>query len=189
MNNDFYIDDLGLSENDLKKYLNHYISLNWEQEIYNFGGKTIIPRRKTYMMGKDYSYSGQTKKSHNFDDTTLIIKSKIEEKLNLYKNYFNGCLLNLYEDGDASISYHKDDESSMPENSMIVSFSLGSTRKFFLKKDKDNEGKRITEKLSIKNGEILIMKNECQKKWSHSIPKEKDIIEPRISLTFRRFKD
>ena len=91
--------------------------------------------------------------------------------------------MNLYEDGETYLSYHKDDEKEMDMKAPIVSFSLGVTRKFYLKNDESKDVK----KLIHKEGQILIMESDTQKEWTHSIPKELKVKDARISLTFRRF--
>lgn len=158
-------------------------NLEWKEDRYKFGDRIVIPKRKTFMFGSDYTYSGQNKKGVPFSSQMIYIKNNLEIQLNLTENYFNGCLLNLYEDGEASISAHKDNEKDMDENAIIISLSLGATRSFVFKNTVSSE--KI--KLSVCNGDILIMNNNCQKDWEHSIPKELKIKEPRISLTFRKF--
>ncbi len=37
----------------------------------------------------------------------------------------------------------------------------------------------------MENGDLLIMLDNCQENWLHAILKEKEIKDPRISLTFR----
>lgn len=168
---------------DLENMLYHYrTQIAWTQDSYNFGGKIVTPRRKTFMFGKDYVYSGQVKKAIPYDELTNNIRLYLEGLLGL-KEELNGCLLNLYPDGEASISYHADDEKSMKSDTPIVVLSLGATRKFLFK---DKETKEVIH-LEIKNGEILIMHPGCQSKYLHSIPKENKVFEPRISLTFRTF--
>lgn len=172
------------SEQQLINMLNYFLNnIEWKEDQYKYGDRIVIPKRKTFMFGSDYLYSGQIKKGVPFSIQMNYIRKNIERQLNLEEGYFNGCLLNLYEDGEASISAHKDNEKDMDTNAIIISFSLGATRSFLFKNTVTSE--KI--KLSISNGDILIMKKGCQKDWEHSIPKESRIKEPRISLTFRKF--
>ena len=71
----------------------------------------------------------------------------------------------------------------MDNNAPIVSLSFGATRKFYLKRDKD--GKVV--KILHKPGDLLVMLPKTQEEWKHSVPKEKSVSSPRISLTFRKF--
>ncbi|KAJ3041637.1 hypothetical protein HDV00_008914 [Rhizophlyctis rosea] len=36
-------------------------------------------------------------------------------------------------------------------------------------------------------GSLLIMRGECQKHWKHGVPKEKNVTEGRVNITFREF--
>jgi alkylated DNA repair dioxygenase AlkB len=188
MNQYFEIIKSDLIKEKLENYLNHYISnIKWESDTYIFNGVSVTPLRKTYMFGKDYRYSGQIKKGHPFDEQTIEIQKYLEIFLNLKENSLNSCLCNLYENGSASISMHTDDEKEMPLNSSIIVLSLGQKRKFeFETLDKTKQKEKIS--LEIDNGDILIMKSGCQKYYRHGIPKEKNITETRVSLTFRTFK-
>lgn len=187
MNKYFEIIKSNIPEEDLEIILNDFKdNLPWTQDSYNFSGKIIVPKRKTCMYGKNYTYSGQTKIAIPYQENGVLngIKEYLERVLSFETNTLNGCLLNLYEDGDASISYHTDDEKEMDLNYPIVVLSLGATRQFLFK---DIETKEVI-KTEIKNGEILLMYPGCQSKYFHSIPKEKNVNKPRISLTFRKFK-
>ena len=181
-----YIIQSSFSKELLEKMFNYYLNIDWKTTTFTFSGKEVTPSRKTFMFGIPYKYSGIIQPAIHFDKKILFIKHSIEKQLNLPIDYFNACLLNLYPSGESSISYHKDDEPEMDKNAIIVSFSLGESRKFYLKNDNKNIKNR-TLKLIVNNGDILIMKPEVQKNWKHSIPKEKNIIEPRISFTFRKF--
>jgi len=59
---------------------------------------------------------------------------------------------------------------------------LGATRKFWLQEKKEN-GQRWN--IPLANGDLLFMEKNCQKNLLHAILKEKDVKDPRISLTFR----
>ena len=184
MKNPFYKKVLFEEKELLDKMFKHYSGLEWKQDTYVINGKSVTPKRKTFMYGKDYSYSGMKQISIPFDEKIKYISRQIEKELDLEKGYFNGCLLNYYIDGSSYISYHNDNEKDMIEDSVIVSLSLGATRKFYLK---NNETKEVNQ-LIHNEGEILVMEPLTQKEWKHSVPKEMKVKEPRISLTFRRFK-
>lgn len=179
----FYIVQMDFTEKELSDMFEHFFGVEWESDTYIFAGRPVTPKRKTFMYGKNYSYSGQNKKAHQFSPQINLLASAIEEKLGVEAGYFNGCLLNLYEDGDAGISYHKDDERQMDKEALIVAFSLGAERKFYLKNDRTKE----VEKIASSNGSLIVMEPSAQTDWTHSIPKEKKVKSPRISFTFRRF--
>ena len=106
------------------------------------------------------------------------------QSYDIEKDYFNGCLLNYYRDGNDSISYHTDKEPDMVKDGIIAVISLGVSRKFYVKNQKTND----VEKIDLNGGSLAIMNPICQKEYLHAIMKEPKITESRISLTFRRFK-
>lgn len=95
---------------------------------------------------------------------------------------FNVCLLNYYEDGTQRIGWHSDREE-IGRSTPIASISLGATRQFYVRSKTDGVRDRAT--LSLANGSLVVMENVCQMKYLHSVPKEGDVTEGRINLTFR----
>jgi alkylated DNA repair dioxygenase AlkB len=96
---------------------------------------------------------------------------------------YNGCLLNLYHDGNEGMGWHSDGEKEILTNSSIASISLGIDRKFSFK----NKLSKETVSIQLENGSLLEMKGAIQKHWLHALPKSKKITKPRINLTFRQF--
>ncbi|HEY6885622.1 MAG TPA: alpha-ketoglutarate-dependent dioxygenase AlkB [Nitrososphaeraceae archaeon] len=41
----------------------------------------------------------------------------------------------------------------------------------------------------LEHGSLLVMKNATQSNWLHSLPKSKNITQPRINLTFRSIRE
>jgi len=89
--------------------------------------------------------------------------------------------LNYYRDGKDYIGWHTDKE--MKENDIIVSISLGTTRRFQFMNIKDNN---IKYELSLEPGSLLVFDTIVGKKeWKHRIPKELKVKDGRINITFR----
>ena len=95
---------------------------------------------------------------------------------------FNVCLLNYYQAGTQRIGWHSDREE-IGRSTPIASISLGATRQFFVRSKTDGVRDRAT--LSLANGSLVVMENVCQMRYLHSVPKEGDVTEGRINLTFR----
>ena len=111
------------------------------------------------------------------------IRRAVEFKLN---TKFNSVLLNFYKDGRDEIKWHSDKEFCLGEHPIIACVNLGATRKFWLQ-EKKPEGARFFYELNA--GDLLVMNEHCQENFLHAILKEKEITEPRISLTFRMCND
>jgi alkylated DNA repair dioxygenase AlkB len=153
----------------------------WKQESMNMYGKQIAFPRLTAWYGnndKPYSFSGITLHPLPWTNEILTIKNKIEPKA---KVDFNSVLLNLYRDGNDSISWHTDAEPELGKNPVIASVNFGATRKFQLRHIKTKE---IID-IELTHGSLLIMQGEMQHFWQHQVPKTKKIVGERINLTFR----
>ena len=84
---------------------------------------------------------------------------------------------------------HSDDEPILGKNPIICSISLGATRTFYLERKRKQCQEGICDKIKIKlsNGSLLIMFENVQEDFVHSIPKEPERTGARINLTFRKF--
>ena len=95
---------------------------------------------------------------------------------------FNGILVNKYMDGNDYISAHSDDETGL-DSVGVVSISYGSERIFRIRNKETKE--IICDELTT-HCSILHMGGNFQKLYTHEIPIQKKIKEPRISFTFRK---
>jgi alkylated DNA repair dioxygenase AlkB len=95
---------------------------------------------------------------------------------------FNGILVNKYMDGNDYISAHSDDETGL-DSVGVVSISYGCERIFHIR---NKETKEIMCDEPTTHCSILHMGGNFQKLYTHEIPIQKKIKEPRISFTFRK---
>lgn len=118
---------------------------------------------------------------HDWSKSPIIrsIREHFQRKLGVPIDY---CLMHLYVDGNVSIGYHSDKEAM---NDPVISVSFGATRKFRFRKIGDKRG--YDTELLLKSGDVVIMKEDCQRHYKHSVPVEKGVKGPRINLTFRRY--
>ena len=156
-------------------------NIEWQNDKILIFGKHIVTKRKVAWYGDKqfkYTYSKIPKLALSWTKELLEIKSVIENKTG---ESFNSCLLNLYHNGEESMSWHSDDEKDLKKNSAIASLSLGAERKFTFKHKESKEKVAFV----LEHGSLLLMKNETQSYWLHQLPKTKLIKSPRINLTFR----
>lgn len=157
---------------------------HWRQESMHMYGKQVLFPRLTAWYGdndKQYSFSGITLKPEEWNKELLDIKSKIEPVAN---TNFNSVLLNLYRNGNDSISWHTDAEEELGSNPIICSVNFGATRKFQLRHIETKEKIDI----NLTHGSLLIMLGELQHFWQHQVPKTNQKVTERINLTFRMIK-
>ena len=153
----------------------------WKQESMNMYGKKVEFPRLVAWYGDDempYSFSGITLQPNPWIKELLEIKNRIEP---LAKVSFNRVLLNLYRNGQDSVSWHSDAEPELGNNPSIASVSFGATRKFQLRHNTTKEKIEI----HLTHGSLLIMQGELQHYWQHQVPKAHEKIGERINLTFR----
>ncbi len=179
----FYPNFFSKSESDLL-FISLRNNIIWKQESMTMYGEKINFPRLTAWYGnndKPYSFSGITLKPLPWTSEILTIKSKIEP---IAKTEFNSVLLNLYRDGNDSISWHTDAEKELGINPVIASVNFGATRKFQLRHFMTKE--KI--EMELPHGSILIMQGELQHYWQHQVPKTSKPVGERINLTFRVIK-
>jgi len=160
-------------------------NIEWKQESMNMYGKEVKFPRLTAWYGDDdkpYSFSGITLQPKPWTKELLYIKEQIEPIAGVT---FNSVLLNLYRDGNDSISWHTDAEKELGQNPVIGSVNFGDTRTFQLKHIET--GEKIS--IELAHGSMLIMKGELQHFWKHQVPKTSKKKQARVNLTFRVIKD
>ena len=154
----------------------------WEQpEMIMFGKKHVQAGRSTWFTdsGISYQYSGIEREAHPM--TPLL--TKIGAMCTAHTGaQFNSVLVNLYRDGQDSVSWHSDNEAVNGKEPTIASVSLGATRRFDLRHKETKEMVRA----DLEDGSLLVMSGLSQHCWSHQIAKTKTPVGPRINLTFRQ---
>lgn len=118
--------------------------------------------------------SGADKKDEDKDAT---VTSKTPTR-------YSGVLLNLYRNGQDSITWHSDDEKMLKLMAPIASLSFGSERVF---KMRHKSAKHKTIHVRLRRGSLLIMGGRCQQHWVHAVEKDEAITEPRVNATLREY--
>lgn len=167
------------------RFLEAFVNdIEWNQESMNMYGRQVLFPRLTAWYGdndKPYSFSGITLQPKSWSKELLKIKQDIEPLCNMV---FNSVLLNLYRDGNDSISWHTDAEKELGINPVIASVNFGAERTFQLRHIETKEKIEII----LKHGSLLIMQGELQHYWQHQVPKTKKVDSKRVNLTFRVIK-
>lgn len=157
----------------------------WQQDSLNFGGKTVpIPRLQAWYGDKEsrYAYSGLTLSPLPW---TPLLNALNEDIQGLCNTAFNSVLLNYYRDGRDSVAWHSDDEKELGVDPVIASLSLGASRRFELKHRFRKIPKSVCE---LTHGSLLVMQTGIQHNWCHQVPKQPEVQDGRINLTFRHIK-
>ena len=126
----------------------------------------------------NYTYSGIKHEAKGWTPELAFVKKRIEKFVDIK---FNSVLANLYRDGSDSNGWHSDNEKELGENPIIASLSLGASRKFKLRNNRNRENIDLI----LENGSLLIMAGSTQAYWKHTVPKTRQYVSPRINLTYR----
>ena len=176
--------------------LRNFLETEYSNECFNFllnniswknilktddGVDKKINRKMSYVYDKKiiYRYTNLNLEGETWNDKLLDIRDKINNETGFYTN---SVLLNLYETGKDEIRWHSDKEDIIGNNPVIPMINLGASRTFWFKNKESGE----TLSYKLNNGDLLVMLENCQINWLHAILKEKEIKEPRISLTYRK---
>lgn len=160
----------------------------WERRRSSF--KYAVPRDEAYYgdPGTSYTYSRREYQPLAWIPELISLRTRVEKatpavafaNLGLPTLGYNAVLCNLYRNGNDSVGLHADAEPEM--GPVIASVSLGAERLFRLKAEDGTVA--LAERLP--HGSLLIMAGKTQKNFRHEVPKEPDVDQPRINLTFRR---
>ncbi len=157
--------------------------------IMMYGKKICVKRFQRLYGAATYKFSGITL------PTESVIHPLVQKCLDWvhtnfsdFKTFYNGALVNFYENGDDYIGPHSDDEKDLIKDLPIFSFSFGSTRTFRVKVKNNNEDIWISQlNLNVFNGSVIAMCGEMQTEFKHEVPKQSDS-DRRINITVRAFK-
>ncbi len=109
------------------------------------------------------------------------IRERVEEETCLK---FNAVLLNLYRNGNDSVSWHSDKVHRSGINPIIASVTFGETRLFRLRHKFRKDVPKI--EIPLHHGSFLLMTGQTNSFWEHAVPKTSRKVLPRVNLTFRK---
>ena len=145
-------------------------------------------RQVEYFGRYAYTYGKISHPPKSYPDTAFF--NQIFENIKTIDPLFSkenfSCMINYYENGRSFIKQHADNEWSIDPNSNIYTVSLGSPRTI---KYINIKGPLDIRTHKLEHGSLNIMSAKSQNEWTHGIEAENDIIEPRVSLTFRHNTD
>ena len=163
-------------------------TLNYTQgEINIYGKKTKLPRLQSWMSDEnitsDMTHYPLKQSAHKWTNNMLFVKNYIQKLLNCKFEYVH---IHYYRNGNDYIGWHSDKEAKKKNKNIVASISLGATRKFYFRHNDYKKNKLSKKEFVLTDGCLIVMKDDTQKKWKHTIPKSKKLKEPRINLTFRQ---
>jgi alkylated DNA repair dioxygenase AlkB len=156
----------------------------WQHGHYSMYGRDIPTPRLLYAMRdskEDITNSYTVTGSMHWTKEVEKLRNSVVKQTGEYCRY---AQMNLYRDGNDYIGFHTDSE--VEEGDLIASISLGAERTFkFISTGFKKNAKPLLE-MTLEPGSLLIMSEYAAKhNWKHELPKDKDVDEMRINITFR----
>jgi hypothetical protein len=112
----------------------------------------------------------------------------LQELINLvnekFKTDFNQVFINAYPDGNSGIDAHHDHESILSNNKAVI-ISVGATRTFRVK---DKLYPDIEIDIPATSYSFICMGGDFQNEYTHEIPIEPSVKQPRYSINFRKLQ-
>ena len=183
-------------------------TVQFQVDNIKLGGKSIPQPRRTYACGNSeitgHHYSGATVTMHPWIPEVKEIGDLAVQLLNEEAKTsnstaetttvaINACLLNQYRTGSEYLGWHSDRETRGDHNHIVITVSLGGSRRFYFKKKvapSESSAKQPLIKTELHSGDLVIMMGKVQELYAHTVPKQmkdsnKKPVQPRISLTYR----
>lgn len=154
--------------------------LSWEQRaILLFGKPVLQPRLIAWAGHLPYRYSGQTLEPRPWHPELARVCRDVSEAAGAE---FNHVLVNRYRDGRDSMGWHADAEPELGPAPKVATLSLGASRGFSIK---PRRGGGEHQRYVLASGSLLLMAGSTQEHYVHAVPRTRDPVAERLSLTFR----
>lgn len=145
--------------------------------------------------GVEYTYGEgpgkRTYTSQSMSDFVAQILASLNEYLHLWHGFgaMNGCFLNRYDNHRNALGWHADDFVGMDHERPVCVVSLGEAREIWWRPNGATGETPPERRQLLEHGSLFIMPPGFQHTHEHRIPKGSREMGPRVSLTFRAFKD
>ena len=157
------------------------------QRVATMGGRSyLVPRLEAWYGSHAYRFNGAAFPARPLPPVLHALQIRLSCYFPTVD--FDGCLVNVYRDGQDSVAWHSDDEPDMGDP-IVASISLGCARDFLFRAISPvsalasavcpNKGK-----VKLEHGSLLIMGRGVQSTYQHCLPKRAKAGR-RINLTFR----
>lgn len=155
----------------------------WQRGAIRLFGKQVLEPRLIAWAGEmPYRYSGRSL-------APLPRPACLEEVWRRAEAFagvsFNHVLMNRYRDGADSMGWHADAEAELGQNPVVLSVSLGATRRFLMK-PKPGLPPEPAREWHLTDGAVFLMGGSTQHNYRHSVPRQRGVPSQRLNLTFRR---
>jgi alkylated DNA repair dioxygenase AlkB len=171
-------------------YAHIYLETDW---VWRTGARAEA--FMTEVPGVPYQYGKQPFEREYHSTEMLPIVKAIMDEVNIELTHFrhvkpvNGCFLNRYDNQWHALGWHSDDFEGMDHEAPVAVISLGQPRDIWWRPIGQSGTVPDDQRQLLASGSLFIMPPGFQHTHQHRIPKGDREMGPRVSLTFRRFKE
>lgn len=121
-------------------------------------------------------------------DWSPVVKRVRDELHQVTNQYYDGCLLNRYNDGQSGMRYHIDPDQGTLWDYDTTVVSVGATRRFAFRSVNDTQDDQRPHNFLVMHGDVTYMFDDCQERFQHAVKKADNRKDnsPRASLVFKR---
>ena len=169
--------------------------------------RVVQERRQTAWEGDDhvaaFAYSGKSMERRPWSPVVHMVRQSLWEKTG---QYYDGCLINLYPNGESGMRYHIDPDQGTLWGYETAVVSIGSTRPFAFReivpatgddqrrrrrqrqRQAEMDGKSKPHTFYVLHGDVTEMFDDCQQRFQHTVKTgiDKSEVAPRCSLVFKK---
>jgi alkylated DNA repair dioxygenase AlkB len=167
-----------LSKEEADDALRALLATDMTPEIIRMFGRDTVTKRKSEQFGVQYDYNPTAKKAKPWTPLMVAIKAHMEA----VAGPLDGGLIQVYSTGEAGIGWHRD--AGNPE--VIASLSLGAERDFAFGTGPVSKCAEVY-RMRLAHGSLLLIPGNVNEALKHRVPPERQVKEPRINITLRRF--
>ena len=151
--------------------------IRFQTEQLKLFGKQLSLKRQTAQYGANYDYNSAAQEAPPWFNRLRKLKFLVQLASG---KRFEAALCDLYSDGEAYVGWHQD--AGHPE--VIASVSVGAVRELRLARVGLS---RCVFSMELAHGSLLLIPGAVNERFQHMIPKNNQVTDPRINVTFRRF--
>lgn len=171
-----------LERDEACSLLNHCReSVEWRTELVTMFGQTHVAPRLVSCYGDPgnmYRYRGSAQQPLPWTGPLGSLRNRLVSETGAP---FNFVLMNRYRDGNDYVGFHSDDERDLAPQPVIASLSLGSTRRFRVRKRTTGESRHF----DASHGSLILMWGDSQSQYKHALIKTSRPVGERFNLSYR----
>lgn len=189
----FYIADFVKSGTEKAQIFKDLLNEVEFEQMFNFLKNQVepIPRMIAAQTDKEsnetpiYRMPGCNESNIPTKQWTPTVEKIVEKASDEISQRLNHGVITLYRDNNDSLAFHQDKVLDLEDDSLILSISFGAARPIVFSPVSAKSRFQKEQTIVLQPGSLIAMGPKTNKEFKHAIPKLRDHVGPRISLSLR----